>query len=123
MSCCKNKRSVASSRAIQNSRLNKKKKVVTLGVCQQLEKLGVKISLTVKNGILYLPQPFSTKIPAGSALVSMGCAGIMARHLHSIELEIAVIYKDPIRKQKFENMLPRETVTFTELDRVVSLSR
>lgn len=123
MNCCKNKRSVTSSRAIQNSRLNVKKKVANIGVCQQLEKAGTKITVTVKNGILYLSKPFSTHIPAGSALISMGCAGVMARRLKSIELELVIIYRDSARKQKFEAALPRETVTFAELDRLVGLSK
>lgn len=123
MSCCGKKIPVSSSLAIQNARRSQTTKLARTNVCQQLEKAGKTLSVTIKAGALYLTQPFQSDIPVENSLVSMGCVGTNAKLIRSLALEIAVIYKNPEKLEKFEKNLQHTTVTLVALEQLINMCR
>lgn len=123
MSCCGKKIPVSSSLAIQNAKRNQKAREARTNICLQLEKTGRNLTVVVKGGSLYLTNPFPSDMPVESSLVSLGCAGSTARLLRSLAIELSMIYKNEMRKEKFEKNLQHTTLVLVDLERLITFCK
>lgn len=90
------------------------------GACEAVEQAGIKLNVMVQNDGLYIAAPIgSTSLDANMFLNSINCKGSTASLVRSLCVEIAVLFSDPAKKQKFMAKLPFHTLKLHYLQELI----
>jgi hypothetical protein len=83
----------------------------TRSLCSSLESEGDNTTVRIGvDGRLYLNAPFSTNMPASSALSSTGCRGPFSQAVLAATIKLSGIYLSQALKARFQVSLPSSSV-------------